>query len=89
MSRPRLSPFNILVAIVGIALLVFTVQRVGGWTSIVDGVARVGWWFAIVLLLGAFRMACRTRAWMACANDRNCGFAMPLARGWPATRSAT
>ncbi len=74
MSRPRLSPFNLLVAIIGIALLVFTVQRVGGWTSIVDGVTRVGWWFAIVLLLGAFRMACRTRAWMACANDRQLRF---------------
>jgi len=73
-SRPRLSPLNFLVAIVGIALLVFTVQRVGGWSSIVDGVAKVGWWFAIVLLLGAFRMACRTRAWMACANDRQLRF---------------
>ena len=74
MSRPRLSPLNIVVAIVGIALLVFTVQRVGGWTSIVDGIAKVGWWFAIVLLLGAFRMVCRTRAWMACANDRQLRF---------------
>lgn len=69
MSRPRPSLLNIVIAIVGIALLVFTVRRVGGWTSIVDGIARVGWWFGIVLLLGAFRMVCRTRAWMACAND--------------------
>lgn len=69
MSRPRVSLLNIVVAIVGLALLVFTVQRVGGWSSIVDGIAKVGWWFAIVLLLGAFRMVCRTRAWLACAND--------------------
>ena len=68
MSRPRPSLLNIVIAIVGIALLVFTVRRVGGWSSIVEGIARVGWWFAIVLLLGAFRMVCRTRAWMACAN---------------------
>ena len=74
MSRPRLSPLNFLVAIIGIALLVFTVQRVGGWTSIVDGIAKVGWWFAIVLVLGAFRMVCRTRAWMVCANDRQLRF---------------
>ncbi|MEO7133468.1 MAG: lysylphosphatidylglycerol synthase transmembrane domain-containing protein [Vicinamibacterales bacterium] len=74
MSRQRLSPLNIVVAVVGIALLVFTVQRVGGWTSIVDGIAKVGWWFAVVLLLGAFRMVCRTRAWMACANDRQLRF---------------
>lgn len=69
MSRPRLSLLNIVIAIVGIALLIFTVRRVGGWTSIVDGITRVGWWFAIVLLLGVFRMVCRTRAWMACADD--------------------
>jgi hypothetical protein len=68
-SRPRLSLLNIVVAGVGIALLVFTVQRVGGWGAIVEGVATVGWWFAAVLLLGAFRMVCRTRAWMACANE--------------------
>ena len=74
MSRPRFSLLNIVVAIIGIALLVFTVQRVGGWTSIVDGVAKVGWWFPIVLLLGAFRMACRTRAWMACADNRRLRF---------------
>ena len=69
MSRPRLSILNIVIAVIGVALLVFTVQRAGGWASIVDGVAKVGWWFAAVLLLGAFRMVCRTRAWMACANE--------------------
>ena len=69
MPRPRLVVLNILVAIIGVALLVFTVQRAGGWAVIVDGVASIGWWFAVVVLLGAFRMLCRTRAWMICAND--------------------
>lgn len=69
MPRPRLAVLNILVAIVGVALLVFTVQRAGGWAVIVAGVASIGWWFAVVVLLGAFRMVCRTRAWMICAND--------------------
>lgn len=69
MPRPRLVVLNILVAIVGVALLVFTVQRAGGWAVIVAGVASIGWWFAVVVLLGAFRMVCRTRAWMICAND--------------------
>ena len=69
MPRPRLAVLNILVAIIGVALLVFTVQRAGGWAVIVDGVASIGWWFAVVVLLGAFRMLCRTRAWMICAND--------------------
>jgi hypothetical protein len=57
---------NILAAILGVGLLIFTVQRVGGWTSVVDGISSVGWWFAVVVLLGATRMACRARAWMAC-----------------------
>ena len=69
MSRPRLSALNIVVAIVGVALLVYTVERAGGWHSVVDGVATIGWWFGIVLALGAVRMVCRTCAWMACAAD--------------------
>jgi hypothetical protein len=68
-SRPRLSVLNIVVAVVGLALLVFTVRRVGGWGAIVDGIASIGWWFGVVVLLGAFRMCCRARAWMLCAND--------------------
>lgn len=69
MSRPRLSLLNIAVAIVGAALLVFTVRRVGGWGEVVNGITSMGWWFAAVVLLGAFRMICRTCAWIACAND--------------------
>lgn len=69
MSRPRLALLNIVVAIVGVALLIYTVRRAGGWGAIVDGVAAVGWWFGAVVLLGAFRMLCRTRAWMICAGD--------------------
>lgn len=66
-NRARL--LNILFAVVGFILLVLTVQRVGGWGSIVDGVRSIGWWFVAVLALGAFRMVCRTLAWMACADD--------------------
>jgi len=72
-SRSRLSFLNILVAIVGVALLIFTVQRAGGWGAVVEGVASVGWWFVVIVLLGAFRMACRTRAWMICANEAGTG----------------
>jgi hypothetical protein len=67
-SRPRLSFLNIAVAVAGIGLLIVTVQRVGGWSAIVSGVASIGWWFAVVVALGAFRMACRTSAWLATAN---------------------
>jgi hypothetical protein len=57
------SPINIAIVIVGAALLVVTVQRVGGWWAVIDGITSIGWWFALVLLLGAARMAARARAW--------------------------
>ena len=75
MARARLSVLNIVIAVVGVALLVFTVRRVeGGWPAIVEGIGKVGWWFALVVLLGAARMACRARAWMVCANDAQLRF---------------
>jgi hypothetical protein len=72
-SRSRLSFLNIIVAIVGVALLIVTVQRAGGWSAIVQGAASVGWWFIVIVLLGAFRMVCRTRAWMICASETGTG----------------
>jgi hypothetical protein len=54
---------------VGVALLIYTVERAGGWGAVVQGVAGVGWWFGAIVVLGAFRMVCRTRAWMVCAGD--------------------
>jgi hypothetical protein len=64
--RSRLGSLNILVAVVGVALLVFTVQRVGGWPAVVSGIASVGWWFIAVVLIAAARMAVRARAWQVC-----------------------
>ncbi|MDO8678407.1 MAG: lysylphosphatidylglycerol synthase transmembrane domain-containing protein [Acidobacteriota bacterium] len=66
--RPRFSALNIIVAIVGAALLFYTIRRVG-WSDVVAGVASVGWWFALVVILGASRMAFRARAWMVAANS--------------------
>ena len=71
--RPKFSLLNILIALVGVALLVFTIQRVG-WSEVVSGVTSVGWWFVVVVVLGAARMACRARAWMVCANDSQLRF---------------
>ncbi len=70
--RSKLS--HILVAIVGAGLLIFTVQRVGGWPAVVEGITSVGWWFILVVLLGAVRMACRARAWVVCADDPHLRF---------------
>jgi hypothetical protein len=70
--RSKLS--HIIVAVIGAALLIFTVQRVGGWPAVVSGIASVGWWFIVVIALGAARMACRARAWVVCADDRQLRF---------------
>ena len=67
MFRSRLL-FNVLAAIAGVGLLVFTVQRVGGWPAVVSGIGSVGWWFAAVVALGAARMAVRAKAWAVCAR---------------------
>ena len=69
--RSKLS--HIIVALIGAALLVFTVQRVGGWPAVVSGITSVGWWFIVVVTLGAARMACRARAWVVCANQAGSG----------------
>lgn len=74
MPRSSSAVLNIAVAAIGLALLVVTVQRVGGWPAVVDGIASVGWWFVIVVLLGAGRMACRARAWIACVHDAKLRF---------------
>jgi hypothetical protein len=62
--RSKLS--HIIVALIGATLLVVTVQRAGGWPAVVNGIASVGWWFILVVLIGAARMGCRAGAWIAC-----------------------
>lgn len=74
MLRSRLVPLNILVAVIGVGLLFVTVQRVGGWPAVVSGIAHVGWWFVVVVLLGAARMACRAAAWMAAIHEARLPF---------------
>ena len=74
MRRPNSRLLNIALIAIGIALLFYTVQRVGGWPAVVVGIGSVGWWFIVVVGLGAARMACRAGAWMACVPDRQLGF---------------
>ena len=69
MLRSKYSALNIAVALIGVALLIFTVQRVGGWPAVVSGVTSVGWWFILVVIIGAARMGCRAGAWIACIQD--------------------
>jgi Lysylphosphatidylglycerol synthase TM region len=67
--RSRLAPLNIAIAVIGVALLIFTVQRAGGWPAVVNGITSVGWWFILVVIIGAARMGCRAGAWRACIQD--------------------
>lgn len=58
---------NLVLAAIGGALLVVTVQRVG-WSDVQTGLSQVGWWFLAVLALGGIRFAARARAWMSCVR---------------------
>lgn len=64
-SRTRF--LNILVALIGGALLYVTVRQVG-WAEVQAGMATIGAWFAVVLLLGGLRFAARAVAWVVCAS---------------------
>jgi hypothetical protein len=72
--RSRLISLNIAITVIGVALLIFTVQRVGGWPAVVTGITSVGWWFIVVVIIGAARMGCRAGAWIACIDDARLRF---------------
>ncbi len=74
MPRSKSIILNLAVALIGLALLIVTVERVGGWSAVVEGVGSVGRWFFVVVLLGAARMGCRARAWIACAHGAELRF---------------
>ena len=71
--RSRLTPLNIAISVIGVALLIVTVQRVGGWPAVVSGISSVGWWFILVVIIGAARMGCRAGAWIACVQPSGSG----------------
>jgi glycosyltransferase 2 family protein len=58
---------NIALALIGGVLLFITIRRVG-WAEVQTGLAQIGWWFLVVLILGGLRFAARARAWMACVD---------------------
>ena len=67
--RNRSTAINLLLALAGAALLYFTVRRVG-WGDVQAGINAVGWWFAVVLVLGGLRFAARARAWVVCTEGQ-------------------
>ena len=54
-----------LVAIGGLALFVYFIQR-AGVSDVFDGIRRLGWAFLIVVALGGIRYLVRAAAWLRC-----------------------
>lgn len=67
-SSARVPLLGVASALIGAALLVVTVRRVG-WSEIQNGVGAVGGWFVVVVLLGGARFLARAKSWILCANQ--------------------
>lgn len=64
-TTQRVSPGGVAAAILGVALFVYFVQRVG-IAEIAAGIERLGWLFLVVVALGGLRFAARGMAWRGC-----------------------
>ena len=64
-TAQRVSPGGIAAAVIGVALFVYFVQRVGVG-EIAAGIGRLGWLFLVVVVLGGIRLAVRGMAWRSC-----------------------
>jgi hypothetical protein len=71
---------NLTFALVGGALLLFTVQRVG-WTEVQRSLTDIGAWYLPILMLGGVRFLARSRAWQVCAGATG----LTLGRAFSAT----
>lgn len=58
---------NVGLALVGGLLLILTIRQVG-WFDVRSSLGSLGWWFAVVLVLGGIRFGARAAAWRACAG---------------------
>ena len=58
---------GVLAAVVGLVLLVYFVRRAGA-DAVADGIARLGWAFLAVVVLGGARFLVRAAAWMRCMD---------------------
>ena len=66
-STTRRTLINVALAVIGVVLLVVTVQRVG-IADVRSSLADIGWWYFAVLALGGLRFGVRARAWQVCAG---------------------
>ena len=65
LTAQRMSPGGVAAAVLGVALFVYFVQRVGVG-EIAAGIGRLGWLFLVVVALGGLRLAVRGMAWRGC-----------------------
>ncbi|NOT42995.1 MAG: hypothetical protein HOP14_00145, partial [Acidobacteria bacterium] len=63
-SVPR-QAVTLIGAAVGAVLFVYAVRQVGA-SDIIEGIRRIGWGFAAVLLLAGVRFLLRAMAWRLC-----------------------
>jgi hypothetical protein len=70
---------NLTFAVIGAALLVITVRRVG-WLEVQRSLTDLSWWYAVILSLGGARFAARARAWQVCEGSS----ALTFRRAWAA-----
>ena len=75
----RRTLINLVLALVGGALLVVTVQRVG-WSEVQRSTTDIGGWYVALLGLGGLRFGARARAWQVCAGAEH----LPFRRAWSA-----
>jgi Lysylphosphatidylglycerol synthase TM region len=66
-ARSSVAPKRAIVSTLGLALLVFSVRQ-AGVENILTSVRAVGAWLALIVALGAARMALRARAWTVCSR---------------------
>jgi hypothetical protein len=67
--RPR-HVVTVAAALAGTALFVYAVRRVGT-SEIIDGIQRVGWGLALVVMLAGVRFAVRGQCWRLCMAPGN------------------
>jgi hypothetical protein len=77
--RPGRGAVGLATTVAGAAFLVWYIRRLGV-TALTDGLAPVGAWFVLILLLSLFRYAARAGAWIALMPTR-----VPFARALAAT----
>ena len=76
----RRTLLTLTLALLGAALLLATVNRVG-WANVHNSITALGWWYVVVIALAGMRFLARSRAWQVCAQQPQFG----LRRAFTAT----